>query len=315
MYYIGIDLGGTNIAVGIVDQNGKILKKVSTPTPSLTDYKEVIKCMAEFSKKLVVDSGLRLSDIETVGIGAPGSIDYKNNAVASSNNLKMDNAPIATEFQQYWDIPVVLENDANAAAYGEYIINGNNAEIFIAITLGTGVGGGVIINGEIFKGHNGAGAELGHMVIVADGEPCTCGRSGCWESYASATALIKQTKEAIEKHPESLMVDFAKKYGKVNGRVAFDAAKQGDDAGNAVVKQYICYVAEGIVNIVNIFQPNKIVIGGGISNEGEYLLKPILEYVNKYDYNRHFSRTQIEVATLLNDAGIVGAACAAKNLR
>lgn len=212
-------------------------------------------------------------------------------------------------------MPIVLENDANAAAYGEYIINGNNAEVFIAITLGTGVGGGVILNGEIFKGHNGAGAELGHMVIVTNGEPCTCGRSGCWESYASATALIRQTKEAIEKHPESLMSDLAKKYGKVNGRVAFDAAKQGDEAGNAVVKQYTRYVAEGIVNIVNIFQPNKIVIGGGISNEGEYLLKPIHEYINKYDYNKHFSRTQIEVATLLNDAGIVGAAFAAKNFR
>lgn len=312
MYHIGIDLGGTNVAVGIVDEHGNLLQKASTPTPSQNDYKIVVKCMADFSKQLVLDSGYQLSDIEAVGIGCPGSIDYKNNTVAYSNNLKMDNAPIAEELRKYWDIPVVLENDANAAAYGEYVVNGNMAEVFVAVTLGTGIGGGVILNGEIFKGYNGSGAELGHTVILTNGEPCTCGRRGCWETYASATALINQTAAAIEKNPSSLMAKLVTKYGKVNGRVAFEAAKQGDETAKAVVEQYINYVAEGIVDIVNIFQPNKLVIGGGISNEGEYLLNPIREYVQKYDYNRYFARTKIEAATLLNDAGIIGAALLAK---
>lgn len=313
MYYIGIDLGGTNIAVGIVDENGNILKKASTPTPSQAEYPEVVKAMADLAKNLVLESGYKLSDIAAVGIGSPGSIDYENKAVAYANNLNFENAPIGAEFKKYWDINLILENDANAAAYGEYIVNGNNSDVFVAITLGTGVGGGVIIGGKIFRGSNGAGAELGHVTLIHNGLPCTCGKNGCWETYASATALINQTKVAIEKHPESLMVEIAKERGKVNGRTAFDAAKQGDAVAKAVVEQYINYIADGLLGMVNIFQPNKIVIGGGISNEGEYLLKPIREYVKKYDYNKFFTPVEIIAATLLNDAGIIGAALAAKN--
>ncbi len=315
MLYLGIDLGGTNIAIGIVDQNGKILSKGSVHTPSTGNYKDVVAEMIKLSDKLIADNGYERSDFEAVGIGCPGSIDYKKGSVAYSNNLHFNDAPVADEFKKHWDIPVILENDANAAAYGEYIINGDNADVFVAVTLGTGVGGGVIIDGKIFTGSNGAGAELGHTVLVHNGLPCSCGRKGCWEAYAAATALVKQTKIAIEKHPESLMAGYAKERGKVNGRTAFDAAKKGDAAAQEVVDKYIKYVADGIVNMTNIFQPNKIVIGGGISNEGEYLLAPIREFVIKNDYNKLFTRTQISAATLLNDAGIIGAALAAKNLK
>ncbi len=313
MYYLGIDLGGTNIALGIVDENGNILCKGSTPTPQQADYKTVMKCIAEFSIKLVTDNNYKLSDIKAVGIGCPGSIDYKNKIVADSNNVKIDNAPIVEEFHKFWDVSIFLENDANAAAYGEYIINGNNADVFIAVTLGTGIGGGIIIGGEIFTGHNGAGGELGHILLTKDGIPCTCGRKGCWEAYASATALINQTTDAIKENPESLMSKYAKESGRINGKIAFDAAKQGDQTALNVVNTYIEYVAAGLVDIVNIFQPQKIVIGGGISNQGEYLLAPIREYVKKYDYNQHLEPVKIETATLLNDAGIIGAAFAAKN--
>ena len=315
MYYLGVDLGGTNIAIGIVDKDGKILNKASVSTPSNGEYTDVVTAMIDLSKELISDNGLELSDFEAVGIGCPGSIDYQKGSVAYSNNLHFNDAPITAEFQKHWNIPVIIENDANAAAYGEYIVNGNNADVFVAITLGTGVGGGVIIDGKIFRGANGAGAELGHSVLVHNGLPCTCGRKGCWEAYAAATALVKQTKVAIEKHPESLMSQYAKERGKVNGRTAFDAAKKGDAAANEVVKKYIEYVADGIVNMVNIFQPNKVVIGGGISNEGEYLLSPIREYVKKYDYNKLFTPVEIDAATLLNDAGIIGAALAAKNFK
>jgi len=314
MYYIGIDLGGTNIAVGIVDESGKIIKKDSTPTPSGADYTVVVAAMADITKKLVIDAGIDMKDIVSVGIGCPGSIDYKKGSVAYCNNLKMNDAPVAEEFRKHWDILVVLENDANAAAYGEYVVNGENAEVFLAITLGTGVGGGVIINGKIFTGFNGAGAELGHSTLIHNGLPCTCGKKGCWEVYASATALVNQTKEGIKNYPDSLMAQIAEMRGKVNGRTAFDAAKKGDIAGQKIVDQYLEYVADGIVSMVNIFQPNKIVIGGGVSNEGEYILKPIREYVRKYDYNKLFDRVKIDTATLLNDAGIIGAALAAKKL-
>ncbi len=315
MFYMGVDLGGTNIAIGIVDENGNIIKKDSVPTPTQGEYTEIVRKMIKLMDSLLKTANISRSDIASIGVGSPGSIDYKNNSVAHANNLDMDKAPLAEEIQKYWDIPVVLENDANAAAYGEYIKTGDDCEVFIAITLGTGVGGGIIINGNIFIGSNGAGGEPGHTTLIHDGLPCTCGRKGCWESYASATALINQTKIAMEKHPESLMTKIANERGKVNGRTAFDAAKQGDAVAKQVVDKYIKYVADGILNMVIIFQPNKVVIGGGISNEGEYLLNPIREFVRKYDYNKYFKPVEIEAATLLNDAGIIGAALVGKNFQ
>lgn len=312
MYYIGIDLGGTNIAVGLVDEAGKIIADMSVPTVAERHYSEIVKDMAEVSKKVVEKAGVPMTEVKGVGIGCPGSIDNANGICTYSNNINMENAEIAKEFKKHLDLPVNLENDANAAALGEYEINGNGAESFVFITLGTGVGGGVIINGKIFRGFNGVGAELGHTVVVSGGEACTCGRLGCWEAYASVTALIRQTKAAMEKNPDSLMHELAKKEGKVSGRTAFDAAKQGDSAAQEVVNKYFEYVGEGITNMVNIFQPEKIVIGGSISKEGDYLLKPVAEYVKAKDYNRYMSKTKVEIATLFGDAGIIGAALSAK---
>ncbi len=311
--YIGIDLGGTNIAVGLVDESGKIIAKDSTPTVSSRNYNEILKDMVTLSEKVVKDAGFSREDIKAVGIGFPGSVDQKNGFVVYGNNLNFNNVPLCTEFRKHWDVPVVLENDANAAAYGEYIACGEDAKVFMAITLGTGVGGGIIIDNKIFTGSNGAGAELGHATLVYNGAPCTCGKKGCWESYASVTALINQTKIAIEKHPESLMAKLAKERGKVNGRTSFDAAKMNDAVALQVVDTYLKYVADGLVSMVNIFQPDKVVIGGGISNEGEYILGPIRKYVEKYDYNKLFKRVEIDTAKLLNDAGIIGAAFVAKN--
>ena len=313
--YIGIDLGGTNIAIGIVDEEGKIIVQGSTPTLSPRRYTEIVKDMVTLCEKLTAEAGISMNDIEAVGIGTPGSVDYEKGSVAYSNNLKFNDAPLRDEFQKYYNIPVVLENDANSAAYGEYIANGGDAGVFLAITLGTGVGGGIILDKKIFRGANGAGGELGHFTLVHNGALCSCGKKGCWEAYASVTALINQTKVAIEKHPESLMKSLAEENGHVSGRTAFDAAKKGDPAAKEVVDKYIEYVADGLVSIVNIFQPDKIVVSGGISKEGDYLLDPVREYVKKYDYNKLFKRTEIETATLYNDAGIIGAAFAAKNFR
>ena len=313
--YIGIDLGGTNIAIGIVDEEGKIIVQGSTPTLSPRSYTEIVKDMVTLCEKLTAEAGISMNDIEAVGIGTPGSVDYEKGSVAYSNNLKFNDAPLRDEFQKYYNIPVVLENDANSAAYGEYIANGGDTGVFLAITLGTGVGGGIILDKKIFRGANGAGGELGHFTLVHNGALCSCGKKGCWEAYASVTALINQTKVAIEKHPESLMKSLAEENGHVSGRTAFDAAKKGDPAAKEVVDKYIEYVADGLVSIVNIFQPDKIVVSGGISKEGDYLLDPVREYVKKYDYNKLFKRTEIETATLYNDAGIIGAAFAAKNFR
>ena len=314
--YIGIDLGGTNIAIGIVDDDAKIIVKGSTPTYNERSYQEIVKDMADLSKELIEKAGLKIEDIKGIGVGSPGSVDAKNGVVVYANNLQFNNVPLREELNKYFDVPVAIENDANAAALGEYKATGVKSECFVAVTLGTGVGSGIVIDGKIFRGFNGAGGELGHTTLVADGVLCTCGRKGCWEAYASVTALIRQTKVAIEQHPESLMNEIVKKNGgEVSGRTAFDAAKQGDKAAQNVVDTYVKYVADGVTNVINTFQPEILVIGGGISREGEYLVEPVRKSAEKYSYTKgSLPETKIQAATLLNDAGIVGAAFAAKDL-
>ena len=308
MYYIGIDLGGTNIAVGLVDENSKIVHSDSVPTLKERHWSEIIRDMADLALKVVADSGHTLDEVKAVGIGCPGSIDKANGMVVYSNNIVMDHVPMAEEIRKYIDKPVFLENDANAAALGEYAIYGEGVDSFVFMTLGTGVGGGIILNGKVWSGFNGAGAEIGHQTLIYNGKPCTCGRRGCLEVYASVTALIQQTKDAMEEHPESMMNQWFKDHGKVNGRTAFECAKAGDPAAIAVRDRYIEYVAEGICSIVNVLQPEILSIGGGISREGDTLLDPIKAYFAVNDYNKHMKKTDIRIAKLFGDAGIVGAA-------
>ncbi|MBR5152122.1 MAG: ROK family protein [Clostridia bacterium] len=309
--FLGIDLGGTNIAVGLVDNTPKVVSNASCPTDSGRPYQEIVKDMADLCQKVMAEGGATIADIEGIGIGSPGSIDSKNGVVLYANNLGWENVPLRTELGKYFpNIPIGVENDANAAAYGEYVVNGHGSDSFVAITLGTGIGGGIVLDKKIYRGHNGSGGELGHTTLVFGGEPCTCGKPGCWEAYASVTALIRQTKAAIAANPDSLMAKLAEDAGKVSGRTSFDAAKQGDKAAQEVVDTYIRYVAEGIVNVINIFQPETLVIGGGISKEGDYLLTPIQKYVDTYTYGGVEPRTKLMIATLFNDAGIIGAALA-----
>ena len=308
MFYIGIDLGGTNIAVGLVDENNKIVHSDSIPTLKERHWSEIIKDMATLSLKVLAESGHTLDEVKAVGIGCPGSIDKKNGMVVYSNNIVMDHVPMAEEIRKYIDLPVFLENDANAAALGEYAIYGEGVSSYVFMTLGTGVGGGIILDGKVWSGFNGAGAEIGHQSLVFNGKPCTCGRRGCLEVYASVTALIGQTKEAMEQNPDSMMNTWAQEHGKVNGRTAFECAKAGDPAAIAVRDRYIEYVAEGICSIVNVLQPEILAIGGGISREGDTLLTPIKEYFASNDYNKHMAKTDIRIARLFGDAGIVGAA-------
>lgn len=311
MYYIGIDLGGTNIAVGLVDDTPKVIMQASRPTNAGRSYQEIVKDMAELCREVVQKGGCVMEDIAGIGVGSPGTIDNKLGEVVYGNNLNWHHVPLRAELHRYFpNIPIGMANDADAAAYGEYAVNGGDAESFLAITLGTGVGGGIVLNQKIYTGFNGAGGELGHMTLVHEGEPCTCGKKGCWEAYASVTALISQTKRAMQEHPDSLMVQLAEENGGVSGRTAFQSAKAGDAAAQEVVDAYIRYVADGINSMINIFQPEVLVIGGGISREGDYLLNPIKEYVEKYGYCKEVTKTEIKIATLFNDAGIIGAALA-----
>lgn len=316
MYTIGIDLGGTNIAVGLCDGDLKIIDKISVPTPVSDGAFAVAKAMADTSLKLVERNGLKISDIKYVGMAVPGSIDPEKGVVEYSNNIPFIDFPIADKFRESFPVEkIYVDNDANAAALGEALRgSAKGSDCSVMITLGTGVGSGIILGGKIFKGGiNAAGAELGHTVIKTGGRLCTCGRRGCLETYASATGLKLSTEEKLKELEalgiDSKMFEIKKKYGKLNGRVPFDAARLGDIHAQAVVDEYIYYLAEGITNIINVFQPATISIGGGISGEGEFLLNPLRAAVERDQYTRlRKTKTQIVTATLGNDAGIIGAA-------
>ena len=320
MYTIGVDLGGTNIAIGIVNDRYEIVRKGSVPTKPERGADPIIADMAALCRKLIADEGLTLADIESVGVATPGTANNVTGVVEYANNIPFLQYPLADRLSAQLDgKKVYIENDANAAAKAEAIAGvAAGAPISVMITLGTGVGGGIIIDGKVYTGFNFAGAELGHVVIQKGGRQCSCGRKGCWEAYSSATGLVNITKdhivEARAAGKKTIMDDMiGGDLSKVSARTAFNAMKQGDEVGAQVVDEYISYLSCGIVNMINIFQPNVLSIGGGVCNEGDYLLKPLLEKVWGETYTREGTpRTQILIAKLGNDAGIIGAAVLGK---
>ena len=309
-YYIGIDLGGTNIKAGVVNENFEIVAKATTKTLCPRPAKEICDDMAKVSIEAAEKAGISIDDVEWIGIGTPGIADNVNGTIPYSNNLDFHDVPVRKYIQEHINKPVYVANDANAAAYGEFVAGAaKGAKDAVCITLGTGVGAGIIVDGKILTGSNLAGAELGHIVIEVDGPQCTCGRKGCFEVFSSATGLIRMTKEAMDADPASIMHKMAAEDGKVSARLAFNAMRAGDKSAKEVVDKYIKYLAAGITNAINIFQPDVLCIGGGVCNEGDPLMVPMRELVKKEVYTRMLDKnTRIEVAALGNDAGIIGAA-------
>ena len=311
-YYAGIDLGGTNIKCGIVDEEGKIIIQESVPTHSERGFSYVAETMAGLVIKLARANKI---DVKAVGVGSPGMIDGERGVVVYSNNLAWQKAPLAAELKNRLQIPVRITNDANAAAYGEYTCGaGKKYKSIVLLTLGTGVGSGIVIDGKLFEGNRGVGAELGHETIRFGGEKCSCGRRGCLEAYASATALIRQTKRAMEKDRQSKLWELCgSDINNVNGKTAFDGLRSGDVTAKKVVNAYIRYLAEGIANIVNAFRPEAILLGGGISREGEILIELLKRKVQNLAFGKFiYSPVELLVAAMGNLAGIVGAALLAR---
>ncbi|MBQ9965373.1 MAG: ROK family protein [Clostridia bacterium] len=311
MYRIGVDLGGTNIAVGVVDENYNIIGRAKRKTNAKRGAESVCDDIAAAIREAAEESGLSLDDIASFGIGTPGSVDTKNGIIKSAGNLQFFDVNLKEMLKERLGKDFTVENDGNAAAYGEYIAGaGKGTENFIAITLGTGVGGGIVIGGKIYTGSNFAGAELGHMIINMNGEYCTCGKHGCFEAYASATALIRQTIAKMNKYPDSVMWELCgKDINNVNGKTAFDANRMGDKAGKETIDEYISYLATGVSNIISVFQPDVLCIGGGISGEGEALINPVANYFSDVKSSKKVGKaTKILAARLGNDAGIIGAA-------
>ena len=313
MYRIGIDLGGTNIAVGIVNDEHKIVVKKTTPTLAKRPPEEIVADMARVCLEACAELKIDIKDIANIGIASPGIANPVNGCVEYANNLPFLRFPIVQLLADGLGIDrsvIKIANDANAAAWGEAVAGAAKGSAnSIMVTLGTGVGGGIIINNKILVGFNSAAGEIGHIVIEQDGAPCGCGRRGCWEAYSSATALIRMTKEAVEECKKTGRYTSMLKAERISGRTACDAMRAGDEVGTEVYNKYVKYLATGITNLVNIFQPEVISLGGGVSNEGQSLIDAITPLVRAEQYGGDVvALTQLRIATLGNDAGIIGAA-------
>ena len=309
MIAIGIDIGGTSIKGAAVDSNGRVYEKFSMPFIKGEPGEITIRKLAEIVKEYIYAQSLE-KKIVGIGIGSPGTLDIKNGIVNYANNLGWNELHVADIMHETLPYPIRLTNDANAASLGEAKFGAGKAyETIIMLTLGTGVGGGIIINGKLFEGNEGKGGELGHTVIVADGEPCTCGRKGCLEAYASATALIRETKKAMQANKRSMMWKICPDIDMVGGKVSFEAAKNGDEAANKVIDNYVKYLGEGILNFCNIFRPNVIVLSGGVANAGPFLFDKVNEHIKERNYG-YKSTPEVKVvpAELGYDSGKIGAA-------
>lgn len=309
---IGVDIGGTNLVAGLVDDNYKLIEKAECPANATRNDEEIVADIIMLCKEVMKKKNLEEKDVQSIGIGIPGCHNPDTGVILYCANINFHNTPIVEMMKKELDIPVFLGNDADCAALGEaYAGATKEVDDSIMITIGTGIGGGIIINKKIYNGFNHIGGELGHIVIVSGGETCGCGRKGCWETYGSATALIRQTKAAIEANPESKLAKFVcGDIDKVNGKTAFDAMRAGCPVGTAVVEKYVEHFSTGITNIINIFQPEMIVIGGGVSKEGQPFIDMIMKHVTaeRYGEGKGLPLTSLCTAELGNDAGVIGAA-------
>lgn len=312
MYYIGIDIGGTNLKAGLVDESYQITATKKQPL-QFESMEQMGETLAKMAIALVEENNVPREQIASVGMGFPGPVDDRKGVVIKTVNIPIRFMAAADIFHKYWDgVPVHLGNDADCAALGEYYhYEDKNIESLILVTLGTGIGTGIILNGHIHTGINGCAGEGGHIVLVHNGEQCTCGRKGCWERYASANALIRQTIAAMDQNKDSIMWGIVGgDLGRVDGRTAFEAKHKGDPTAQAVIAQYLSYLADGLANYVNIFQPEVIALGGGVSQaKDEDLLIPLQNMAFENCFGKEADRhTKLVKAKLGNDAGIIGAA-------
>ena len=315
-YTIGIDLGGTTMTAGLVNEDYEIVGKITWATRLPRPAEDLEKAMADLCREVAKQNGVDFSEVRYVGIGTPGSVNFTTGFVGYNTNFNYYDWNLGTDLEALLGFKVYVENDANAAAFGEYIAGGAKGyKDAVVITLGTGIGSGIILDGKILRGFNFAAGEMGHTVIVKDGRKCNCGRHGCWERYASARALSEDTKAAMREHRDTIMWDLVKDIDHVNAKTSFDAMEKGDALAKQVVENWMEYVGCGIANVVNTFEPEVICIGGGVSNQGETLLGPVRAYVEKETHDITTGRVpEIRACVLRNDAGVIGAAALADSI-
>ena len=314
MYYVGIDVGGTGLKAGVVNEEGKIISKVSCPTLVERGAEPVVTDMANLALKAIEEAGLKLDDVKAVGIGIPGILDPRTGHVPFCTNLHWHDVPLIEWMQRVIDKPIFVGNDATVAGLAE-AVSGVSAGVgnSVFVTLGTGVGGGIVLDGKVYSGPNGVGSEIGHMITVAGGELCTCGNRGCWERYASATALIRWGVEAAEKNPECALAKAVEgDTSKITAKHVIDLAKANDPECAAIFDNYVYHLCVGLVSIINFYDPEVIALGGGVSAAGDFLLNAVRAKLPEMVFYKTMPYARIELATLGNDAGIIGAAMLGK---
>ena len=311
MYAIGVDIGGMSMKIGLVNERGVVVDTVIVPTNQHDPFDVTINNLNNGIKELLAKQSLYPDDVNGIGIGVPGVVNLRTGCVDSAANLHWEYVPLKKMVEEGTGIQVRLTNDANAAALGEARFGFKwKYPNVVMLTLGTGVGGGLIVDGKLYEGNEGKGAELGHTTLIMGGKPCNCGRKGCVEAYASATALMNITREAMERHKDSSLWKMCDDdLAKVNGKMSFDACKEGDQAGVEAIDEYISYLGETIINFNNIFRPNAFILSGGVAKQGDYLIERLKEYCARFDWGyKNTPVPELLIATLGYDSGIVGAA-------
>ncbi len=310
-HYLGIDLGGTKIAAGVVDENYQLVSRASLATGAGRAFDLVLSDIVKVAQQALEKASLSLADMRSLGIGTPSCINPKTGLLVFANSMCWENAPVKDQLTARFGRHLSFANDADCAALGESLAGAAKSfENVVMVTLGTGVGGGIILNGQIFNGCDQMGAEVGHTTLVFEGEPCSCGKRGCLEAYASGSALVKQTQAAMKANPDSLLHSLSGgNLSKVDGNIAFLASNAGDPTAMAVIDRYLSYVAAGIANLVTIFRPKVVLIGGGVCQQGDALLNPINQKLEDYVFAYSaIGAPKVRIASLGNDAGIIGAA-------
>lgn len=309
MYSIGVDIGGSKIAAGIVGADYKLISKKSLPFPHTGNPMDSITTIQSLINGLIAENNVKAEEISAIGLAVPGSIDYARGVVINAYNLDYHDFPLCKLVGDgFPGVTVYAENDANAAALAEYYAGAfRGCSSGLLITIGTGIGGGLILDGKIFIGGKKNGFEFGHAVLLFGGEPCTCGQRGCIESYCSAAALVREGRKAAKMHHESAMFQRAQgDLTKINAKLVMDCAREGDPVASEVYHQFTDYLGATACTAIALFDPEIIAFGGGVSNDGEFLLAPIREYAKKYAFFKNHAK--IVTAEMKNDAGIVGAA-------
>ncbi len=310
-FVVGVDLGGTKIAVGLFTSEGKLTSQNLQPTDAQEGPQAVIENLCQAIFHLISQAGIGFPQIKGIGVAAAGAIDTHNGVVTLSPNLPgWRNIPLRKILKDSLGVPVYLTNDANAAAFGEYLFGaGQNTANLVYITVSTGIGGGIIINGEVYEGISGAAGEIGHMTIDINGPPCNCGSNGCLEILASGSALAREARRHV-KAGESMAILEASggDLDRISAETIFQAAQQGDRLAGKLIQQTGRYLGVGLANLVNIFNPELIIVGGGLSNMGEHLMGPARDVMQERAYQVSANAVRIVPALLGNDSGLIGAA-------